>query len=138
MSDRDDWNQKIIDEFRQNAGHVGGPFEGVPILLLHHKGAKSGVERINPLAYRADGDNLVVFGSKGGAPTNPDWVHNLRANPDARVEVGQETVGVRARVAEGDERERIWTLQKKEFPGFADYESRTSRQIPVIILEPAT
>ena len=136
MSERDEWNRKIIEEFRANEGKVGGMFENVPILLLHHRGAKTGTERINPLAYRLDAGNYVVFASKGGAPTNPDWFHNLRANPEATIEVGTESHGVKARVAEGDERERLWTVQKKEFPGFADYEEKASRQIPVVVLEP--
>jgi len=137
MSERDDWNRKIIEEFRNNKGVVGGPFEGVPILLLHHTGAKTGTERINPLAYRRDGDNFVIFASKGGAPTNPDWHHNLLANPEAVIEVGTDSPSkVRARVATGDERTRIWERQKKEFPGFADYEAKTDREIPVIVLEP--
>src|SRR4051794_13203418 len=138
MSERDDWNRKIIEEFRANAGKVGQPFEGVPILLLHHRGAKTGTERINPLAYRRDGDNYVVFASKGGAPDNPDWYHNVRANPEGEIEVGTETASVRARVAEGEERERLWEAQKKEFPGFADYEQKTDRQIPVVVLEPTS
>jgi len=136
MSERDDWNGKMIDEFRANAGKVGQLFEGVPILLLHHRGAKTGTERINPLAYRRDGDNYVIFASKAGAPTNPDWYHNVQANPESEIEVGTDKVSVRARVAQDDERERLWELQKKEFPGFADYEQKTSRQIPVIVLEP--
>jgi deazaflavin-dependent oxidoreductase (nitroreductase family) len=136
MSERDEWNRKIIEEFRANAGVVGGPFEGIPILLLHHTGAKTGTERINPLAYRRDGDNYVIFASKGGAPTNPDWFHNLRANADAEIEVGTDAAKVVARVAEGHERDRLWELQKKEFPGFADYEQKTDRQIPVVVLEP--
>ena len=130
------WNDKIIEEFRANEGRVGGPFEGRPILLLHHKGAKSGLERVNPLAYQALGEGTwAVFGSKGGAPSNPDWYHNLIANPRARVEIGTETFEVTARVAEGDERERIWEDQKKAMPGFADYEQKTKRPIPVIVLD---
>ena len=136
MSDRQDWNKKIIEEFRANQGKVGGMFEGVPILLLHHTGAKSGKVRVNPLAYQANGNRLVVFASKGGAPTNPDWYHNLKANPRATVEVGTETRDVRARIAEGEEREKIWSRQKEIMPGFADYETKTTRKIPVIILEP--
>ena len=136
MSERDEWNRKIIEEFRTNAGKVGGPFEGVPILLLHHRGAKSGTERISPLAYRRDGDNLVVFASKGGAPTNPDWYHNLRANPDVDIEVGTDELKARARVADGDERERLWAAQKQDVPAFAGYEEKTERQIPVVVLEP--
>ena len=136
MSERDEWNRRIIEEFHANAGKVGGPFEGVPILLLHHQGAKSGTERVNPLAYRRDGNNYVIFASKGGAPTNPDWFHNVRANPDVELEVGTDTMKARARVSEGAERERIWSVQKQEFPGFADYEQKTERQIPVVVLEP--
>ena len=137
MSERDEWTRKIIEEFRTNDGIVGGPFQGVPILLLHHTGAKSGTERVNPLAYRRDGDNYVIFASKGGAPTNPAWYHNLVANPEALIEVGTDAPAkVRARVAAGEERTRIWELQKKEVPGFAGYEAKTDREIPVIVLEP--
>jgi len=135
MADVNDFNQQIIDEFRSSGGKVGGQFDGARLLLLHTTGAKSGTERVNPLAYRTDGDHLVVFGSKAGAPTNPDWYHNLRANPKASVEVGPDRFDVTARVAEGEERERIWRDQKEEMPGFADYERLTSRPIPVIILE---
>ena len=131
------WNEKVIDEFRANEGKVGGPFENLPLLLLHTTGAKSGKERVNPLAYQADGDRLVVFASKGGAPTNPDWYYNLLANPRATIELENDTRTVAARVAEGDERERIWSRQKELVPGFADYEQKTTRQIPVIVLEPA-
>ena len=135
MADVNDFNHQIIDEFRSNGGKVGGQFDGARLLLLHTTGAKSGTERVNPLAYRTDGDHLVVFGSKAGAPTNPDWYHNLRANPKASVEVGDDHFDVTARVAEGEERERIWRDQKEEMPGFADYERLTSRPIPVIILQ---
>jgi deazaflavin-dependent oxidoreductase (nitroreductase family) len=137
VTDVNDFNAKIIDEFRANAGKVGGPFEGAPMILVHHRGAKSGVERVAPLVYRADGDRYVVFGSKGGAPTHPHWYRNLVANPDTVVEVGTETIPVRARVAEGDERERIWSKQKQAMPGFADYEAKIAgkREIPVVILE---
>jgi len=133
-----DFNARIIDEFRANAGKVGGPFEGAPMLLLHTTGARSGDERVHPLVYRSEGEDLVVFGSKGGAPTHPAWFHNLVANPDATVEVGTRTLPVRARVAEGDERDRIWSAQKADMPGFADYERNTGRTIPVIVLEPVT
>ena len=134
-----DWNSSIIQEFRTNEGRVGGRFEGVPILLLHHRGAKTGTERVNPLAYQPlENGGMAVFGSKGGAPTNPDWFHNLRANPDAAVEVGTAKVDVKARVAEGHERDHIWEKQKRTRPGFAEYEERTKgrREIPVVILEP--
>jgi deazaflavin-dependent oxidoreductase (nitroreductase family) len=106
------------------------------LLLLHTKGAKTGAERINPLAYRVDGDALVVFASKAGAPTNPDWFHNLRANPQVSVEVGTQRRDVVARVAEGDERYRLWEAQKLDNPGFAGYEAKTDRQIPVVVLDP--
>ncbi len=134
----EDWNSKIINEFRQNGGEVGGMFAGMPLLLLHTTGAKTGAERVNPLAYRADGDALGVFASKAGAPTNPDWFHNLRANARVSVEIGTEKRDLVARVAEGDERNRHWEAQKRDHPGFADYETKTDRQIPVVILEPAS
>ncbi len=130
-----DFNSQIIDEFRSKGGKVGGPFEGAPMLLLHTIGARSGVERVNPVVYQADGDRLVVFASKAGAPTNPGWYHNLLAHPDITVEVGSETVPVHARVAEGDEHDRLWTRQKELMPGFAEYEAKTSRRIPVVVLE---
>jgi deazaflavin-dependent oxidoreductase (nitroreductase family) len=133
-----DFNTPIIDEFRSNEGKVGGPFEGLPILLLHHKGAKTGTERCNPLAYQDLHDgSWAIFASKGGSPTNPDWYHNLLANPGAMVEIGSKNYTVEARLAEGEERERIWSKQKIDRPGFADYEERTkaTREIPVMILE---
>ena len=137
MSDGNNFNAKIIEEFRSRGGKVGGMFEKSTLLLLHTTGAKTGKERVNPVAYRPDGDRYVVFGSKGGAPTSPDWYHNLRQNPQAHVEVGTETFDVVARVAEGEERERIWSAQKRDVPAFAEYESKTTRQIPVVILERA-
>ena len=130
-----DFNAAIIDEFRANAGKVGGPFEGAPMVLLHTRGARSGAEHVNPLVYQPVGDDLAIFASKGGAPTHPDWYHNLVAHPDVTVELGPDTVALRARVAEGDERERIWSRQKEVMPGFADYEAKTPRVIPVVILE---
>lgn len=133
-----DWNTQIIMEFRANGGTVGGQFEGAPLLLLHTTGARTGQERVNPVMYRSDGDNLVVFASKAGADTNPDWYHNLRVNPSATVEVGTGTKAVHARVAGQEERDRLWTAQKRQWPGFADYEAKTSRQIPVVILEPGS
>jgi deazaflavin-dependent oxidoreductase (nitroreductase family) len=132
-----DWNANVIEEFRANGGKVGGPFEGAPLLLLHSTGAKSGQARVSPTMYLADGDNLVVFASKGGAPTSPDWYHNLVANPRASVEVADRTVNVVAHVAEGETRDRLWTRQKELYPQFAEYETKTTRQIPVVILEPA-
>jgi deazaflavin-dependent oxidoreductase (nitroreductase family) len=131
-----DWNTQIIEEFRANGGNVGGPFEGAPLLLLHSSGAKTGMARVNPMMYLADGDNFAVFASKAGAPTNPDWYHNLVANPRASVEIGDRTVNVVARVAEAEDRERLWSRQKELYPGFKDYEAKTTRQIPVVVLEP--
>ncbi len=135
MAERNDFNQSIIEEFRANAGKVGGPFEGAPLLLLHTIGAKTGRPRVNPVAYQAVGEGFAVFGSKAGAPTNPDWYYNLRVNPETTVEVGTDTLPVRARLAEGEERDRIWEKQKNVMPGFAGYETKTARQIPVVILE---
>ena len=132
-----DFNQQIVDEFRSNQGVVGGPFEGAPILLLHHFGRKSGAERVSPLAYQKLDRGWAVFGSKGGAPEHPEWYLNLLAHPDTSIEVGEETVPVHVREAAGDERERIWENQKKLMPGFADYEEKAAgRKIPVLILEP--
>ena len=137
MAEAEDWNSKIIAEFRANEGKVGGQFEGAPLLLLHTVGAKSGQPRVNPMMYQdIGGNNVAVFASKAGAPTNPDWYHNLLANPRVSAEIGTGTVEAVARVAEGDERERIWGAQKRTYPGFADYETKTTRQIPVVILEP--
>ncbi|HYZ93476.1 MAG TPA: nitroreductase family deazaflavin-dependent oxidoreductase [Actinomycetota bacterium] len=132
-----DWNTKIIDEFHENEGKVGGPFEGATLLLLHSKGRKSGKPRVNPLAYQRLDNGYAVFGSKGGAPTHPEWYRNVLAHPDVEVEVGTVTHKVKAREAVGEERERIWTKQKQLMPGFADYEKKTDRQIPVIVLERA-
>ena len=133
-----DFNSKIIEEFRANEGKVGGPFEGAPLLLLHTVGAKSGQPRVNPMMYMQVPGGYAVFASKGGAPVNPDWYHNVLAHPRVTAEIGTGTVEFLARVAEGEERERIWTAQKSAYPGFADYEQKTTRQIPVIILEPTS
>ena len=133
------FNERIIEEFRANSGRVGGPFKGMPILLLHHRGARTGIERVSPLAYQPlDGGAYAVFGSKGGAPTNPDWFHNVVANPRVAVEMGADRFEADARVAEGEERERIWERQKRDRPAFGEYETWTSRQIPVVILEPVS
>lgn len=137
MSDTNDFNTAIIEEFRANAGKVGGMFDGRTMLLLHSTGAKSGQERVNPLVYQPLDDTWAVFGTKGGAPTNPDWFHNLVVNPAAKIEVGTDTVDVRARVAGDEERDGIWEQQKQDVPGFADYEKSTDRTIPVVILERA-
>jgi deazaflavin-dependent oxidoreductase (nitroreductase family) len=132
-----DWNTKIIEEFRANGGAVGGQFAGAPLLLLHTVGARSGQRRVNPVMYQKADGGYAVFASKAGAPVNPDWYHNLLAHPQVTAEIGTETVELVARVAGGDERERIWAAQKAAYPGFADYERKTTRQIPVIVLEPA-
>lgn len=132
------WNDGIIGEFRSNDGEVGGVFEGKPLLLLHHKGARTGTERISPLMYQQVGESYAVFASKGGADTNPDWYHNLIAHPEVSIEVGSDKVDVRARVAQIEEQDTIWERQKREFPQFAEYEQKTSRaQIPVIVLDPS-
>ncbi|MFZ0013607.1 MAG: nitroreductase family deazaflavin-dependent oxidoreductase [Acidimicrobiia bacterium] len=132
-----DWNNGIIEEFRSNGGKVGGGFLGKPLLLLHHEGARTGTQRVSPLMYKQLQHGYAIFASKGGADSNPDWFHNLEAHPNVSVEVGTDKVDVRARVAHGDEQDTIWADWKREFPQFADYERKTSRdQIPVIILEP--
>jgi deazaflavin-dependent oxidoreductase (nitroreductase family) len=137
MTEPSDFNGKIIAEFRANGGKVGGPFAGSDILLLHHTGARSGAERISPLAYQRVGDSFAVFASRAGAPQNPDWYHNLIAHPDVFVEVGTEKVAVTARVAEPAERAVIWDRQKERAPHFAQYEQKAApRKIPVVVLDP--
>jgi deazaflavin-dependent oxidoreductase (nitroreductase family) len=131
-----DFNAQIIEEFHANEGRVGGTFEGMPLLLLHHTGAKSGRSRVNPLAYQSDDGRYVVFASKGGAPTNPGWYHNLKAHPDTTIEVGTDTIDVVASEATGEERERLFRTQAERVPQFGDYEKRTDRVIPVIVLTP--
>lgn len=133
-----DYNSKIIEEFRANGGKVGGSFQGAPLLLLHTRGARTGTERVNPMMYRVLDGGYAVFASKAGAPTNPDWYYNLIANPQVHAEIGTATVPLTAHVADDDEREPIWSAQKAEYPGFRDYETKTSRKIPVVILEPAS
>ena len=137
MADMENFNDNVIKEFRENGGKVGGMFEGAPVLLLHHAGAKTGTERVNPLMYQPVGDSFAIFASKGGAPTNPDWYYNLAAHPDTTIELGTGTVSVRAREASPDERGPIWEKQKELAPGFAEYETNAApRQIPVILLDP--
>jgi deazaflavin-dependent oxidoreductase (nitroreductase family) len=137
MAEMDDFNTKVIEEFRANAGKVGGGFEGAPMILLHHRGAKSGTERVNPLVYQPVGDAFAVFASKAGAPTHPHWYRNLMANPDTEVEVGGKTYQVHARELKSSQRNEIWEKQKGLMPGFADYEesARGIREIPVVLLE---
>ena len=136
MSNSNDWNRAIIEEFRANEGKVGGNFAGKPLLLLHTTGAKSGEERVNPVAYTKDGDKLVVIASKGGAPTHPDWYHNIVAHPEVTVEVGTEKIEATASIANEPERRRLYDEMIKIMPGFADYEKKTTRSIPVIVLTP--
>lgn len=130
-----DWNAGIIDEFRENSGVVGGMFEGVPLVLLHHVGAKTGTERVSPLAYQAVDGGFAIFASKAGAHSHPDWYYNLLANPETEIEVGTENIAVSARVLSDEERQPIWDKQKVAHPQFADYETKTNRVIPVFLLE---
>lgn len=129
-----EWNDGVIDEFRANAGKVGGPFEGAPLLLLTSIGARSGNEHTTPVMYLPDGDRYVIFASKGGAPAHPDWFRNLSANPHATVEVGTERFPVTAIIAEGAERDALYARQVERFPQFGEYERKTDRTIPVVAL----
>jgi deazaflavin-dependent oxidoreductase (nitroreductase family) len=130
------FNERVIDDFRTHNGQItSGPFAGRSLLLLTTKGAKTGGERTSPLAYSRDGDRLVVIASKGGAPTNPAWYHNLRANPDVTVELGPETFHARARAASEPERRRLYDQHAAKMPAFAEYEKKTTRKIPVVVLE---
>lgn len=132
-----DFNTQVIDEFRSNDGVVGGMFEGMPLLLLHHTGARSGAARVAPLVYLADDGRYAIFASKGGAPTNPDWYHNLKAHPEVTIEVGTDTLEAVAEEITGDERDRLYAIQAERFDNFAEY-ARTAgdRTIPVIALTP--
>ncbi len=134
MSDQVNWNQSIINEFHANAGKVGGRFAGKTLLLLHTVGAKSGKERVNPVAYVSDGDRFVIIASKGGAPTNPDWYYNLLAHPLVTVEVGTEKFQARAETVPEPERTRLYHKMVEMLPSFADYQQKTTRAIPVIAL----
>ena len=138
MSDTDstaDFNQQIIDEFRANEGVVGGPFAGAPLLLLHTTGARSGQPRLAPLVYQREGDRIFIFGSKGGAPTHPDWYHNVRADPTVTVELGAETYAARAEDVTGAERDRIYAEQARRMEAFAEYAVNAGdRVIPVVEL----
>jgi deazaflavin-dependent oxidoreductase (nitroreductase family) len=134
MSNLNDRNKKIIEEFRANGGKVAGPFAGRQLLLLHTIGAKSKQEHINPVAYTTDGDQLVVIASKGGAATNPDWYYNVVARPLVTVEVGTEQFQARARISAEPERTRLYDRMAAVMPGFAEYQRKTTRIIPVIVL----
>ena len=135
MTNRNDFNAGIIEEFRANGGKVGGPFAGAPMLLLSTTGRKSGQRRTNPLVYLPDGDRFLIFASKGGAPTDPDWYRNLVANPETTIEVGTETVPVKAVVLTGEERDRLYAKQAELRPAFGEYQAKAGRRIPVIALE---
>jgi deazaflavin-dependent oxidoreductase (nitroreductase family) len=131
-----DYNQRIIDEFRANAGKPPSWSGSSPLLLLHHRGAKTGVERVNPVAYLPDAERYVVFASKAGAPTNPGWYHNLIAHPETTIEVGADTVAVTAREVTGEERDRLFRAQAERSPQFTEYQEKTDRLFPVVVLTP--
>lgn len=131
----DDFNSNLVEEFRANGGKVSGMFAGAPLMVLTTTGAKSGKPRTIPLVYTKDGDRIVIIASKGGADTNPDWYHNLVANPTATVELGIETYQATAKVVDGGERDRLYNAQAALMPNFAEYELKTSRKIPVVVLE---
>jgi deazaflavin-dependent oxidoreductase (nitroreductase family) len=133
-----DFNTAIIEEFRANGGKVGGPFAGADLLLLHHTGARTGKERVTPLAFLPAGESYAIFASKAGAPENPAWYRNLIAHPEATIEVGTAVIGVRARVAGPAERDDLYARQVKRAPNFADYEAKAApyRTIPVVVLDP--
>ncbi len=135
MTDMVDFNQRIIKEFRANGGKVGGMFEGASMLILHTTGAKTGRELVTPLVHHQEGDELHIYASAGGADHHPAWYHNLVANPDVTVEVGTETLPMRARVTTGGERDRLFAEQVERAPGFGAYQRKTTRVIPVIVLE---
>jgi len=131
-----DFNAKVIDEFRANEGLVGGMFDGLPMLLLHHKGARSGSDRVNPLGYLADGGRYAVFASKAGAPEHPGWYFNLKAHPHTTIELGNDTIAVNASEAQGEERDRLYREQAARVPQFSEYEQQAGRVIPVMLLTP--
>jgi deazaflavin-dependent oxidoreductase (nitroreductase family) len=136
MSTPADFNAKVIEEFRANEGQVGGMFDGMDMVLLHHTGARSGTERVNPLAYRKDAERYVVFASAAGAPEDPAWFRNLMANPETKIEVGSKVLHVLAEQATGDERDRLYREQSEEREQFREYEQKTDRVIPVVLLTP--
>jgi deazaflavin-dependent oxidoreductase (nitroreductase family) len=134
-TDYNEFNRKLIEEFRENGGKVSGMFAGAPLLLLTTTGARSGQPRVAPLAYTTDNDRLVVIASKGGAPTHPDWFYNVRSNPDVTVELGAEAFPARATILQGAERQRLFDQMAAQMPNFAEYQRNTTRQLPVIVLE---
>ena len=131
-----DFNAQVIEEFRANGGKAGGMFEGMPLVLVHNIGAKSGKEYVTPLVYLADGDDVVIFASKGGAPENPGWYHNLKAEPNVSIEVGDRKFDALATEVTGDERDRLYSAQEAVQPQFGEYATKTDRKIPVIVLSP--
>jgi deazaflavin-dependent oxidoreductase (nitroreductase family) len=131
-----DYNGKIIAEFRANQGHVGGDWEGVPLLLLHHVGAKSAQSRVNPVAYLRDGTYYFVWAANGGASQHPAWYHNLRTHPDTNIEVGGETIDVVAEETTGEERKRLYSMATGTYPQLAEAAARTERVIPIVVLAP--
>ena len=133
-----DWNTQVIEEFRANEGRVGGQFTGATLLLLHHVGARSGTERVTPLVYFPGNDRMVIVASKGGAPDNPAWYHNLKANPETTVEVGTESVPVKAVELTGDDYDRTWDEIVAKMPGFGEYRTKTTRRIPLLALHRLT
>ncbi len=134
----EDFNVGVIAEFRKNHGKVGGYFEGAPVLLIHSTGARTGKPRLTPVMYLKDGDRYLVFSSKGGAPTNPDWYYNLVAHPEAKIEVGDNTIDVHAQEMKGPEHDRLYAKQVSLYPQFGEYQRKTKRIIPVIALSPKT
>lgn len=138
MTAPDDYNAQTIAEFRANHGNVGGGFAGAPLLLLHTVGARSGQPRVNPMMYLADGERYLVFASKAGSDRNPDWYWNLRAHPDARIEVGDRLLDVHAIELTGAERDQKFAVQAERYPGFAGYQRKTQRIIPVLALTPVS
>ncbi len=135
MPEINDFNSRIIEEFRANGGETFGPFKGRNLLLLTTTGAKSGEQRTTPLVYSRDGDRLVIIASMGGAPKHPAWFHNITANPEVTLEVGTEKFSARASVAEGAERDRLYAQQAAEMPAFNEYQEKTTRRIPVVVLQ---
>lgn len=135
MSDMNDFNNKVIAEFRANGGKVGPPFEGAPMILVTHTGAKSGKSYTTPLVYTKDGDAVVIIASKAGAPDDPQWFRNMVANPSVKVEIGTESFDAVARVAGPEERDRLYRAQAALMPNFVEYEAKTDRVIPVVVLD---
>jgi deazaflavin-dependent oxidoreductase (nitroreductase family) len=130
-----EFNKKVIDEFRSSGGKVSGQFAGAPMIIITHKGAKSGNTYTSPLVYSKDGDRYVIIASKAGAPKNPSWYHNLVAHPEVTVEIGAEKFKAKASEAKGPERDRLFAAQAKMMPQFNEYQQKTARKIPVLVLE---